>query len=422
MPWWDAIASHAWPSVDLLVRSYAGDTAQLLLLMRSVELYWPTGKWGVVVILDQEPFDAAVALALPSFARVVLEQLPPLWDEFPAIKRRVRSGNSSDVLLEQRSRGYVRGQWSHFYADRYSQAEFVAWVDADCVLFTYVTPSLLFEVCDGVQGPHSESCIPTQGASVGHSSFHRRPLVGCVDVPMMYFKAIRALGWPWVCEFMSGFPFVLHRKVFSTARAAIYSSYWAKRWLCEKKGLHTCDMPALDTDPGPSTLEFTKAFSWLGAELQKGFEGLLEVDYYKNHALLPGAPTILGHVAYLWERTRHSFSVHPGHNFGTEYEWPGVHYRQMFPVSIGPEGIPDYYRCPALRSAIHLGYWSLYDKTVYDKYFKFGVHLMMVGQCGDESWPLPDVARVLVAHCVAMIALVLSGCSAWPKTATRLNG
>eukprot|EP00927_Polykrikos_kofoidii_P014095 TRINITY_DN16147_c0_g1_i1.p1 TRINITY_DN16147_c0_g1~~TRINITY_DN16147_c0_g1_i1.p1 ORF type:complete len:607 (+),score=78.30 TRINITY_DN16147_c0_g1_i1:181-2001(+) len=420
--WWEALPESDWPSVDLLVRSHSGETSQLLLLLRSIEMYWPLGRWGVVVILDDDPWDAALALSLPSFVRVVIEPAPPRWDDFVAVRRKmegveskVSSREAFDTWhLAKGSRGYVRAQWSQLIADRHSDAEFLAWIDTDCVLFTYVTPTVLFDKRpDGAadsEGPFVLNAVADPdgaGASklrrfwgvagreaylgLGNLSVDRgdgapmprwRPVVNCGDDPPAYFPVIRVLGWPWVCEFMIGFPFVVHRDVVPLARGLIVKTYrksfLKKRvWSCRKTWDHGCQM-TLRRMRRPNDDEFAEAFNWLSRATKEGFG-----HHMRDGALLPCATSIIGHVAYLYMPELHAFSAH--HQVVTNENWLRV--KVAFPIRVGPEGIPLEARCPSLRGAIHLGYWSEYDKHMSPReYFKFGVHLLLMGRCGERSW------------------------------------
>eukprot|EP00928_Gymnodinium_smaydae_P039220 TRINITY_DN26833_c0_g1_i2.p1 TRINITY_DN26833_c0_g1~~TRINITY_DN26833_c0_g1_i2.p1 ORF type:complete len:411 (-),score=81.03 TRINITY_DN26833_c0_g1_i2:268-1428(-) len=325
--WWEALPDEEWPSVDMLVRSHSGETAQLLLLLRSVEMYWPIEKWGVIVVLDEDPFDAALALTLPAFVRAFLEPPPSHWDAFAGVRRRMEGvevpgstrANFSDWDVAAESRGYVRAQWSHLNSDAYSDADFIAWVDTDCIFFTFVTPALLFSRDDA-----------------GSSAFVRRPsrpVVACGDAPIVYWPVIRVLGWPWVCEFMVGFPFVLHRGVFPTARAAIRAAFERRgAWGCEKSGYYRgavdpeCQMAPLAAPPDDEA--FGEAFAWLGRATREGFARQL-----RDGALLPCAITILGHVAYLYDYDGHRFSVH---HVPQDRSWPFDAIRQIFPAVTAP--------------------------------------------------------------------------------------
>merc|ERR1711920_139996 len=108
---------------------------------------------------------------LPGFVQVFLESPPHRLAEFPKL----------------RSQGYIRVQWSMFHLDRYSTAEFVAFVDSDVVFFTWVTPSLLFR--EGL------------------------PIFRGMSIPYFWLP-VNMLGWRWVAEFMFGFPLVVRRDLF----------------------------------------------------------------------------------------------------------------------------------------------------------------------------------------------------------------
>lgn len=364
--WWQAVPNswqHPHPQV---VRSHSGEIDRLLLLLRSVELFWPIGLWGVVVILDDDPFDAAVAALLPAYVKVVLEPPPPFWDDYVAVPRKLNGTDANARGAGSGSKGYVRSQWSQFVADLYSSADFIAWIDTDCVLYTYITPSILF---DFVNGTYDTSSMPW------------RPVIAGMDKPVMYFPVIAILGWPWVCEFMVGFPFVLRRDLFPLARKVIVQTM---------EGQMGQSSPTMvdDSRDAPSHEEFGAAFLLLGQKVSETFQGR-GVD---DGRLLPSAPAILGHVAYLFAKSAYTFSIHTGsllaHAGGARDNWPHENLWKLFPMRVGPEGLLAQDRCPALRGVVHLGYWSEYDKTTSSKeYFKLGVHLMLLGRCGDITWP-----------------------------------
>eukprot|EP00929_Paragymnodinium_shiwhaense_P042783 TRINITY_DN22083_c0_g1_i6.p1 TRINITY_DN22083_c0_g1~~TRINITY_DN22083_c0_g1_i6.p1 ORF type:complete len:225 (-),score=22.99 TRINITY_DN22083_c0_g1_i6:254-928(-) len=212
--WWNALPQQEWPSVDMVVRSHSGETSQLLLLLRSVEMYWPLAKWGVVVVLDDDPFDAALALTLPSFVRVVLEPEPPGWDAFIEVRRRMQGMETAESTREnfttwslaKSSKGYVRAQWSQLNVDSYSTADFIAWMDTDTVLFTYVTPSLLFETMTADMYGQLDKQRRLLNAPIGHGNATMaqtgrnnagllwRAVVGCGDDPPVYWAVVTLVG------------------------------------------------------------------------------------------------------------------------------------------------------------------------------------------------------------------------------------
>lgn len=119
--------------------------------MPSYLLFWPVRAWtssGLVFILDGDsPFDRQQGtvlenIALPSVVEVKYEAPAP----------------EDTLCSDWRREGYSRQQYSNFYADLYSDAEFVAIIDTDAAFRAPVIPSDLFE--DGkpiVRGFNQES-------------------------------------------------------------------------------------------------------------------------------------------------------------------------------------------------------------------------------------------------------------------------
>lgn len=107
-------------TVDILVRTFYGDSEMLELLLESVRLFWPMRRWQsrVIVVLDSESTaDHALCRRLPTFVECRFEDDP--------------------AFLPAPAGGIVRAMWSLFYADIYSDAEWVAIMDADA-LFLHV--------------------------------------------------------------------------------------------------------------------------------------------------------------------------------------------------------------------------------------------------------------------------------------------
>ena len=66
--------SVSWPTVDLAMRSHAGEASMILMLLRSVELFWPRRKWGVLVVLDNHERRAKLhARCLSASAKFLVE-------------------------------------------------------------------------------------------------------------------------------------------------------------------------------------------------------------------------------------------------------------------------------------------------------------------------------------------------------------
>eukprot|EP01012_Entosiphon_sulcatum_P023685 TRINITY_DN28791_c0_g1_i1.p1 TRINITY_DN28791_c0_g1~~TRINITY_DN28791_c0_g1_i1.p1 ORF type:complete len:541 (+),score=82.88 TRINITY_DN28791_c0_g1_i1:90-1625(+) len=176
------------PIVDLWVRAYTKHIDRLYnYLLPSVVLFWPRAYGsGLTVVLDAEdPQSARLGERLarhPPYPRVRIEPLP----------RSVRWPPYTTV-------GYSRQQYSTFWADRYSQAEFVGIVDADAAFNTLVAPEDLFE---GGK-PRLIGYLGEKGP------FWDKTVVAATE---------RAVGHPHVACFMANFPVVIRRSHFQLIR------------------------------------------------------------------------------------------------------------------------------------------------------------------------------------------------------------
>ena len=185
--------SSAWsdtPSVALMCRLYSGSVMEFYnIFVISYMLFWPHRTWlnsGVVVILDKES---------ESDHRMgtVLSNLPP----YPRVYYEEYKANTfcSDWARE----GYSRQQYSNFYSDNYTQAEYVAIVDSDAFFATPVTPDDLF--------------IRGKPRILGYN--------GCCTG--WHWSLEEAIGGYPMGEFMAviGFPIIIKRAHFADVRTHI---------------------------------------------------------------------------------------------------------------------------------------------------------------------------------------------------------
>eukprot|EP00746_Dinoflagellata_sp_MGD_P029617 gnl/MRDRNA2_/MRDRNA2_170128_c0_seq1.p1 gnl/MRDRNA2_/MRDRNA2_170128_c0~~gnl/MRDRNA2_/MRDRNA2_170128_c0_seq1.p1 ORF type:complete len:443 (+),score=54.07 gnl/MRDRNA2_/MRDRNA2_170128_c0_seq1:29-1357(+) len=184
---------HGEPCLALVIRSHSGEAQELLVLLRSAELFWPIDVWEVVVVLDAESSrDDRFVLLLPSWVRVVFEAPPNHFDAYFAIHRK----------------GYLRAQYSVFLLDHYTQARYIAFADADTIFSLPVDAEHLFEHLDKDRGCGLKPVI-----------FGERPEEGFWH----HFKpAAFLLGYDVDDPtFMVAFPFVVMREHFAEARGDI---------------------------------------------------------------------------------------------------------------------------------------------------------------------------------------------------------
>eukprot|EP00927_Polykrikos_kofoidii_P061994 TRINITY_DN56816_c0_g1_i1.p1 TRINITY_DN56816_c0_g1~~TRINITY_DN56816_c0_g1_i1.p1 ORF type:complete len:503 (+),score=63.66 TRINITY_DN56816_c0_g1_i1:57-1511(+) len=215
-------------SVALIVRSYAGDAAVLRLLLQSVELFWPN-QWEVVVVLDAESLaDRNLARDLPTWVRVEFEEPPPHFELYLPLRKQTSSG-------ERHTTGYTRGQYSAFYSDRYSDAEYIAVADSDIAFVTSAVHLALFR--NGLP-----MVLGTCGVGNG-TDIHQ------------YHLAMSALGIEQFAQFMFVLPFLMRRRDFAALRSYISE---------HMRTSNLADVPA----PFPASPQLArKAFEERGADV-----------------------------------------------------------------------------------------------------------------------------------------------------------
>lgn len=180
------------PSLTILCRTYSGLTMELYnVLIVSYLLFWPYNDWKnsdlVLVFDDEKDMDhrfATVLANLPPFPRIFFEKHPRKEKTF---------------CSDWRGEGYSRQQYSNFYADLYSDHEYIGLLDSDTFFATQVTPEDLF--IDGKPRMF--------GYNACCSSWVEATPV--------------AIGGEMVGEFMvvNGFPVIIKRKHFSLIRQHI---------------------------------------------------------------------------------------------------------------------------------------------------------------------------------------------------------
>lgn len=116
----------------------------------SFKLFWPISAWtssGLVVVLDGDsPGDHLLGtllqnLKLPSKIEVKYEAPAP----------------NGTLCSDWRREGYARQQWSNFYADLYSDADFLAVVDTDAA---FIAPGKSFY--DVLLGEYRRAVVRTR--------------------------------------------------------------------------------------------------------------------------------------------------------------------------------------------------------------------------------------------------------------------
>jgi len=176
----------------LFVRTFSEPkhVAEFWRLVRSLDLFFPgfrRGQYELVVVLDEESvgdraFGANITASIPS-ARVHYEAPCP---------------------AQYRSHGHVRQQWSMFWSDNYTQADFIGMIDTDVLFTTPVTRDLLFDA---------------QGRPRVKGVFDRRAVRASTFWAKIPQNTQQWLGGlPEVFRGMAYFPVILRRADFARVR------------------------------------------------------------------------------------------------------------------------------------------------------------------------------------------------------------
>ena len=168
-------------------------------LFRTTVLFWPPSYGKTVIVLDEE------SEMDHEFGEIVTRHTR---EHFPEYKLEVffePLPNDKSILENPglaRSPGYNRQLWSSFFFDLYTNDPIIAWMDSDVAFITPVTNSLIF----------SGSKLRVLGWDC---SFHFS------WVKEWARTSERALGLPYVADFMSYFPVYFYRDTFARCREHI---------------------------------------------------------------------------------------------------------------------------------------------------------------------------------------------------------
>lgn len=125
---------HSFGSIDLFVRTGCRDADEVHFLFQSIEIFWPRSIGSIVVVLDESDGPVARQSILPSKTK---HNYLVFYERHPCMP------------------GRVFNQISYLMADYYSDAEVIVTIDADCVLHSPVTPTLLFDAKGRILVPWS---------------------------------------------------------------------------------------------------------------------------------------------------------------------------------------------------------------------------------------------------------------------------
>lgn len=133
-----AMLATAWVGhpgkVDLWLRAGCNGARELKYLTASVELFWPRDIGSIVLVLDESDRPIVHHL-VPNDTR---HDYVVRFEYAPCMPARIFN------------------QVSYLFADHYSTADVMVTIDSDCVLFSPVTPSLIFRN-DKIRLPHSRA-------------------------------------------------------------------------------------------------------------------------------------------------------------------------------------------------------------------------------------------------------------------------
>lgn len=312
-------------SVDLVCRTHSGHKDMLLELLRSAEMYWKPLGWGAVVVLDAEnPVDVALcssqgrAGGLPFWVRCALEPPPLYFSKYLPVRRH-------DMGWRQSS-GFVRAHYGHFRFDLYSQADYLAVIDADVVFFTYALPQFLFRWGNVTEEAHASH-------RRGPKEPRPRPVVhGVTSDRTMFGNGLAALRLQRIAEFMPH-PFLVRWIDFAAAREFIISRF---------PGDHK------------SGGDFETAF----VKLQKSMHQIsLKRGMSWDEA--PCFQTIMGHFLWHYRRGQYAFAIKYGYlKMNPEPVTAGYIQIPDAGSAVGlPAGGPagPTHSCPGMRVAIDIG-------------------------------------------------------------------
>ena len=203
------VAHNPWsalPSLTLLVRTYSHNWPEMLQFHFTYSLHWPRlyTHSGLLFVLDEErasdrrlgtlllhAWDGGDRLTSPSRISVAYEALPG-------------AGILSDRW--RGSLGYCRQQYSNFYADLYTDRDYVGVVDTDAYFMRPPTPDDVFQ---RTADPHS------------NASAYKPVIIGYNGDTLWCASAEYMIGKPCAGEYMINFPVTIKRAHFAPMRAHI---------------------------------------------------------------------------------------------------------------------------------------------------------------------------------------------------------
>ena len=178
------------PRMDILCRTFHGAMFEILRMILTYLIFFPANELSsqLIIVLDAEnELDRIVGSVLETAyksmgLRVFYEETPP----------------PGTLTARFRYEGFSRTQWSNFYSDLYSDADFIGIIDSDTEFSFRASPSKHF-LLDW-----------------------KKPVIHGIYVESLYFDCVKfMIGKDAVGDFMYVFPFIVKRGHFSMMRQHI---------------------------------------------------------------------------------------------------------------------------------------------------------------------------------------------------------
>lgn len=184
------------PHFDLMCRTYWDSIFEIMRFMFSYQLFWPHHELTnqIVFVLDDES-EADHQMG---------EVLEAVWGKLYRVKAYTEKWPEPGTLLAKPI-GYFRSQYSNFYSDQYSNAEYIAIIDTDAELFRRPNPDDLF-----VHNKPIMRFISAHKPPQGHD---------------FYLSTEWLIGRPYIGNFMVTFPVIIKRAHFHLLRTHILSHH-----------------------------------------------------------------------------------------------------------------------------------------------------------------------------------------------------
>ena len=188
------MALNRWPgTIDLLVRTHWRAIANMNTLFDSIELFWPKNLGRCIVVMDSHSQrDFYINVQLPSWCEVMYEE----------------------VNEDNKRIGYWLQQYSNFWSDNYTTADYVAIFDSDSALNSPVTPDMLFDEYNKV------IMFADPSFEKGRFDIPNSKLLGnpALDEHHPNHTLSKDPNWRYPINLMNNLPLLFHRTVFESFR------------------------------------------------------------------------------------------------------------------------------------------------------------------------------------------------------------